>query len=84
MNGDLGGRRVPRSLGGDLSPNLPDGVQWRRSSRCNGGSCVEVYAEDVRVRVRSSAEPAGAVLEVSRDTWQEFLAEVKEGHFGEA
>ena len=67
-----------------MSTNLPDGVQWRRSSRCNGGHCVEVSAEGVRIRVRSSADPAGAVLEVGRDAWQAFLAELKEGHFGEA
>lgn len=67
-----------------MSPSLPDGVQWRRSSWCNGGSCVEVSAEGVRVRVRSSADPVGAVLEVGCDSWQEFLAEVREGHFGEA
>jgi hypothetical protein len=67
-----------------VSANLPDGVQWRRSSRCNGGSCVEVSAEGDKVRVRNSADPAGTVLEVSRDSWREFLAQVREGHFGEA
>jgi Domain of unknown function (DUF397) len=84
MNGDLGGRRVPRSLGGDLSANLPDGVQWRRSSRCNGGSCVEVSADGGKVRVRNSTDPAGAVLEIGRAGWQAFLVELREGHFGEA
>jgi Domain of unknown function (DUF397) len=79
-----GGRRVPRSLGGDLSASLPDGVQWRRSSRCNGGQCVEVSAAGDKVRVRSSADPFGAMVEVGRDSWQEFLAQVREGHFGEA
>lgn len=78
------GRRLPRSLGGDLSANLPDGVQWRRSSRCNGGTCVEVSAEGAKVRVRNPADPAGAMLEFSRDSWREFLAQVREGHFGEA
>jgi hypothetical protein len=79
-----GAAGFPRSLGGDLSANLPDGVQWQRSSRCNGGSCVEVSAEDGKVRVRNSVDPAGTVLEVSRDSWREFLAQVREGHFGEA
>jgi hypothetical protein len=79
-----GAAGFPRSLGGDLSANLPDGVQWRRSSWCNGGACVEVSAEGGKVRVRNSADPAGAVLEVSRDSWREFLAQVREGHFGEA
>ncbi len=67
-----------------MSPNLPDGVQWRRSSWCNGGGCVEVSTEGVRVRVRNSADPADAVLEVSRDIWRDFLAAVREGQFGEA
>ena len=67
-----------------MSANLPDGVQWRRSSWCNGGGCVEVSTEGVQVWVRSSVDPAGAVLEVGRDAWQAFLAELKEGHFGEA
>jgi hypothetical protein len=67
-----------------LSANLPDGVQWRRSSRCNGGTCVEVSAEGGKVRVRNSADRAGAVLEIGRDSWREFLAQVREGHFDEA
>jgi hypothetical protein len=67
-----------------VSPSLPDGVQWRRSSWCNGGHCVEVAAEHGKVWVRNSAEPAGPVLDVSRGSWQVFLADVREGHFGEA
>ena len=43
-----------------------------------------MFAEGVRIRVRSSADPAGAVLEVGRDAWQAFLAEMKEDFFGEA
>jgi Domain of unknown function (DUF397) len=79
-----GAAGFPRSLGGDLSANLPDGVQWRRSSRCNGGSCVEVSAAGGKVRVRNSADPAGVTLEIGRECWQAFLAELREGHFGEA
>jgi Domain of unknown function (DUF397) len=67
-----------------MSPNLPDGVRWRRSSWCNGGTCVEVSAQGGKVRVRNSAGPAGVMLEVSRDSWRQFLALVREGHFGEA
>jgi hypothetical protein len=45
---------------------------------------VEVSAEGGKVRVRNSADPAGVTLEVGRESWQAFLAELREGHFGEA
>jgi hypothetical protein len=43
-----------------------------------------VSAEGGKVRVRNSADPAGVVLEIGRQNWQAFLAELREGHFGEA
>lgn len=51
---------------------------WRRSSRCESGSCVEVAITDAAVYVRSPNDP-GVELQFSREEWAEFLAAVKEG-----
>ena len=55
---------------------------WR--ARITVRPIPSVSADRGEVRVRDSADPAGAMLEVSRDSWQEFLARIKEGHFGDA
>jgi hypothetical protein len=51
---------------------------WRRSSRCESGSCVEVAITRAEVYVRSSDDP-DVELKFSRSEWVEFLAAVKEG-----
>lgn len=56
---------------------------WRAASRCDGGACVEVSALGGRVLVRSSADPDGAFITLNHDGWQEFVAAVKDGAFGE-
>jgi hypothetical protein len=51
---------------------------WRRSSRCESGTCVEVAVTEAAVYVRNSDEP-GVELTFDRAEWVEFLAAVKEG-----
>jgi predicted secreted Zn-dependent protease len=55
-----------------------DGLEWRRSSRCNGGACVEVAAGPDLVYVRNSADPKGSMLVLSRARWADLIARVKE------
>jgi hypothetical protein len=62
-------------------PNGSSGeLMWHRA-RCDGGTCVEVAATGEAVMVRSSADPDGTPVTLSRDEWQAFLAGVKDGAF---
>ena len=67
-----------------MESSLADGLEWRRSSRCNGGNCVEVAAQGDVVMVRSSADPEGTTLALNCDTWREWISRVKEGVFDQA
>lgn len=50
-------------------------VQWRKSSRSNNGTCVEVAMNlSGVVAVRDSKDPAGPILAVTPAEWQVFLA----------
>lgn len=60
----------------------PEGqLAWHRGRECDGGACVEAAAIDDTVFVRSSADPDGATLLLSRHEWREFLVSAKAGHF---
>lgn len=45
---------------------------WRRSSRCDTQTCVEVRSDGERVFIRDSARPDGPVLSVSTAGWRAF------------
>lgn len=64
-----------------MESGLADGLEWRRSSRCNGGNCVEVAAQGDVIMVRSSADPEGPTLVFSCGTWREWISGVKDGRF---
>lgn len=55
-------------------------LMWHRC-KCDGGACVEVATTGNAVMLRSSADPDGTPVTLSRDEWQAFLASVKEGTF---
>jgi hypothetical protein len=55
--------------------------EWRVSSHCDAGSCIEVGYRGERVLVRRSTEPDGAVLDFSRSAWTSFLAGIRAGDF---
>jgi hypothetical protein len=59
----------------------PDAGQWRRSSSCPGGECVEVAPIAGRVAVRASGHP-GNIIMFPASHWQDFVAGVKHGDFG--
>jgi hypothetical protein len=53
---------------------------WVRSSRCEGGHCVEVAAIDGGVALRNSTVP-GVALSLSAGAWQVFLEDIRAGAF---
>jgi hypothetical protein len=55
---------------------------WRKSGRCDSGTCVEIASSGDGVAMRDSKEPDGPVLHIARDQWTDFLAGVRAGHFG--
>jgi hypothetical protein len=61
-----------------------DATQWRRSSICNGGNCVEVSSLGLAVAVRDSADPDGVILTFPSSSWRELIADVKAATLGSA
>jgi hypothetical protein len=57
-------------------------LDWRKSTRCESGACVEVaLTVDQLVAVRNSTEPSGPVLTFSRDAWRAFIEDIQIGEF---
>jgi Domain of unknown function (DUF397) len=54
---------------------------WHRGAQCDIGNCLEVAAVDESVLLRSTTNPAGAHLAISRHEWAEFLLAAKAGDF---
>ena len=52
-------------------------IEWRKSTASNTGSCVEVAIVDGSVRIRDSANPNGAVLELPPVAWSFSLARAR-------
>lgn len=60
---------------------FPPALDWRRSRRCDTGSCVEVALIGNDVAVRDSKNPDGLVLRFSMDEWDTFQEGVRAGDF---
>jgi hypothetical protein len=56
-------------------------LAWRRSSRCESGSCVEVALAGDGVAIRDSKHPGGANLLFTRGEWEAFVEGVRAGDF---
>ena len=54
---------------------------WRTCKRCEGGQCVQTGALGEAILVRSSDDQDGRYIALSLDTWQVFVAGVKDGNF---
>ncbi len=54
---------------------------WRRSSRCETHTCVQVGLRTDLVLVRDGKDPAGAVLALSPRQWRSFCAAIRAGVF---
>ncbi|GII04133.1 DUF397 domain-containing protein [Planobispora takensis] len=56
-------------------------IEWRISSKCNGGQCIEVAKlPGGLVGMRDNKEPNGPVLQFTREQWQDFINDVKQGY----
>ena len=51
--------------------------EWRKSSWCNGGACVEAQASTAAVRVRDAALERSPVLVFPADEWRAFTERLK-------
>lgn len=61
---------------------LPDvDCAWRRSSRSEYNTCVEVCFVGENVPLRNSRDPDGPVLVFTAREWDAFVAGVKRGEF---
>jgi hypothetical protein len=63
------------------SPTEP--TQWRRSSFCASGSCVEVGTDGAWILVRDSKTPGTAPLRFDAGEFSAFLDGVRSGEFDE-
>jgi Domain of unknown function (DUF397) len=54
-------------------------AQWRKSTRCDANSCVEVAVVPDGVAIRNSTDPDGPALSVSRDVWRGFVWSIRAG-----
>jgi hypothetical protein len=57
-------------------------AEFRRSSFCGTGTCVEVgFQPDGTVAVRDAKHPSMACLVVTRKTWNTFQEAIRAGRF---
>ena len=59
-------------------------IDFRISSHCTYGNCVEVAALHGQVATRDSKNPAGPALLFTAEAWTAFLTGVTAGEFGQA
>lgn len=57
------------------------GLDWRRSSRCDSGACLEVARVAGGVLVRNPDDPQAGPLTFSAAAWAGFIADVRKGRF---
>jgi hypothetical protein len=55
-------------------------ASWRKSSRCEGGHCVEVALRDGDVAMRNSTVP-DLQLQLSAEAWRSLVAGLRAGEF---
>jgi hypothetical protein len=56
--------------------------EWRRSSRCSGGTCIEVAKVADTYLIRDSKNPDLAPHSFTEDEWFAFVQGVKADEFG--
>ncbi|MEV6966785.1 DUF397 domain-containing protein [Hamadaea sp. NPDC051192] len=54
---------------------------WKRSTRCDSGTCVEVASLKDGVVVRDSKDPDGPVLRFTNDEWHAFILGAQQQEF---
>ena len=56
-------------------------TEWRRSSFCGNGACVEVARSTDGFLVRDAKDPKSPVLSFTSEEWSAFVAGVKSDEF---
>ena len=54
---------------------------WYMTERCDSGACVQIGTLGESILIRSTIDPDGHWVTLSRDEWQAFVAGVKGGDF---
>lgn len=54
---------------------------WVRSSRCTGGTCVEVAQVNDRVLLRDGKNPDRATISATSIVWADFITGIRNGDF---
>jgi hypothetical protein len=78
ISGDQPAVPVTALREGVLASNFGNSAEWRRSSRCEGGACIEAAAQDDAVLLRSSDDPDGSILAFAHATWRDLTARIKQ------
>jgi hypothetical protein len=68
-------------LGKGYNVNEATTPTWRRSTRCDSGTCVEVAFVADHVAMRDARGADGPLLRFSRGSWATFLAGMRNGEF---
>jgi hypothetical protein len=55
--------------------------EWRRSSSCSGGNCIEVARDGDRYLIRDSRDRSAAPIVVDAGEWQAFVEGVRRDEF---
>ena len=63
---------------GVLASGFGKSSEWRSSSRCEGGACIEAAGRDGAVFLRESADPDGTVLTFTPAAWRDLTARIKQ------
>ncbi|MGW4940568.1 DUF397 domain-containing protein [Actinoplanes sp. NPDC004185] len=61
--------------------STPEPLQWRKSSYCSNGTCIEVAKQDDQYLIRDSKNPDTAPLAFTADEWSAFSRGFHEGQF---
>ena len=56
-------------------------LEWKRSSYCDGGTCVEVATVGDHTLIRDSKDPDGPMLRFTAAEWDAFVSGVKGNEF---
>ena len=77
MNGDWPAVPVT-AWEGVLGSCFSGSPEWRRSSRCSEGACIEVVALEDSILLRASDASDGSILAFTHAAWQDLTARIKQ------
>lgn len=67
-----------------MASGLGKDSEWRTSSWCEGGACVEAAAQDDAILLRSSVDPDGPVLAFTQAAWRDLIAGIRQAFLEQA